>query len=261
MPLQVACIEGNLTRVQELCDQSHPVNCRDYCGWTPLHEAANYGYIDIAELLIKYGADINDPGGPKCGGITPLHDAAVCGHTGLINLLIERGADPRLKTDKGETVLDCLEAWRKKAGVVSDEDEAEYQIIRNKLKLIIPRTPKQANHADGIRSLQPLIDSDGEADDPPMIPDDLPEEKRISAGEDYRRTIQSLKSNRSRIMTPNVRSRTQAPLIDSEDTLIDGETWLEEDVQPTPKKRGSFGDTSAGKRKSNNLTPQVLTYC
>ncbi|XP_015121499.1 tonsoku-like protein [Diachasma alloeum] len=261
MPLQIACIEGNKKKVQELLKQGHPVNCRDYCGWTPLHEAANYGYIEIAELLLKHGADINDPGGPQCGGITPLHDAAVCGHTVVINFLIEQGADPRLKTAKGETVLDCLEGWRKKEGVLSPEDEAEYQIIRNKLKLIIPRTPKPSPKGGTnpkASSLQPLIDPDGNADDPPMIPPDLPEEKRISAGEDYRRTIESLKSNRSRIMTPKSPKRNVAPLIDSEEALIDEDNWLEEDLEvPTPKRRSTSSNETPGsvKRKSNNLTP------
>ncbi|XP_063990690.1 tonsoku-like protein [Diachasmimorpha longicaudata] len=257
MPLQVACIEGNRNKVQELLDQGHSVNCRDYCGWTPLHEAANYGYIEIAELLLKHGADINDPGGPQCGGITPLHDAAVCGHTVVINFLIKRGADPRLKTDKGETVLDCLESWREKVGVLSPRDEAEYHVIRNKLKLIIPKMPKQSPKAGANvkASLHPLIDPDEDTGDPPMIPPDLPEETRISAGEDYRRTIESLKSNRSRIMTPMSPKRHVAPLIDSEEALIDEEDWLEEDMEVlTPKRRSTSSNETPGsiKRKSSN---------
>uniref|UniRef100_A0A8C0L8Z7 Tonsoku-like protein n=1 Tax=Canis lupus dingo TaxID=286419 RepID=A0A8C0L8Z7_CANLU len=43
--LHRACIEGRLARVQDLVRQGHPLNPRDYCGWTPLHEACNYGHL------------------------------------------------------------------------------------------------------------------------------------------------------------------------------------------------------------------------
>ncbi|CDR00109.1 unnamed protein product, partial [Oncorhynchus mykiss] len=42
--LHRACIDGNLKQVQYLVEQGHPVNPRDYCGWTPLHEASNHGH-------------------------------------------------------------------------------------------------------------------------------------------------------------------------------------------------------------------------
>ena len=31
--------------------QGATVRCRDYCGWTPLHEAANHGYCGEYSLL------------------------------------------------------------------------------------------------------------------------------------------------------------------------------------------------------------------
>ena len=36
-----------------------PVNSQDHAGWTPLHEACNNGWIDIAELLLEFGANPN----------------------------------------------------------------------------------------------------------------------------------------------------------------------------------------------------------
>ena len=47
-------------------------------GWTPLHEACNHGYYDVAKVLLKAGAFVNTTG---LEDDTPLHDAAVNGHT------------------------------------------------------------------------------------------------------------------------------------------------------------------------------------
>ena len=45
-------------------------------GWTPLHEACNHGWYDVAKQLVHAGADVN------CQGFDndlPLHDAATNG--------------------------------------------------------------------------------------------------------------------------------------------------------------------------------------
>ena len=46
-------------------------------GWTPLHEACNYGYSSVARELLGHGADVGAVG---MDGDTPMHDAAVNGH-------------------------------------------------------------------------------------------------------------------------------------------------------------------------------------
>lgn len=109
--------------------QGHPLSPRDYCGWTPLHEACNYGHLgeqgqggcwhtlreglttalgadahslpaDIVRFLLDRGAVVDDPGGQGCEGITPLHDALNCGHFEVAELLLERGASVGLRTAK-----------------------------------------------------------------------------------------------------------------------------------------------------------------
>lgn len=111
--LHRACIDGNLKQVQYLIEQGHPVNPRDYCGWTPLHEASNHGHYDIVAVLLDRGAHINDPGGPLCEGVTPLHDALACGNLAVARLLIERGASVTLRNSKGDTARDTLNQWQK----------------------------------------------------------------------------------------------------------------------------------------------------
>jgi ankyrin repeat protein len=46
-------------------------------GWSPLHEAACKGYLDVCKMLIKSGAEVNVHG--YCDE-TPLHDAAFNNH-------------------------------------------------------------------------------------------------------------------------------------------------------------------------------------
>ncbi|XP_031436536.1 tonsoku-like protein isoform X2 [Clupea harengus] len=111
--LHRACIDGNLRQVQLLMEQSHPVNPRDYCGWTPLHEASNHGHEAIVAVLLERGANMNDPGGPMCDGVTPLHDALSCGHFAVARLLAEKGASVNVRNAKGETPLDSLRQWFK----------------------------------------------------------------------------------------------------------------------------------------------------
>ena len=67
-PLQQAAIKNNKVLVQKLIEQGHPVNVRDFAGWTPLHEACSHGFTEIAQMLLDAGAKINDRGGTSCEG-------------------------------------------------------------------------------------------------------------------------------------------------------------------------------------------------
>lgn len=81
-----------------------------------MHEACNYGDVEIVELLIEHGAAINDRGGKHCDGVTPLHDAASCGHIDVMDVLLRHGANPLSQTDGGESVYECLLKWRLRTG-------------------------------------------------------------------------------------------------------------------------------------------------
>ncbi|PSN40124.1 Tonsoku-like protein [Blattella germanica] len=133
--LHVACINGNLNLAKRLIEQGHPVNERDHCGWLPLHEASNHGYHELVELLLDNGATINDPGGLQCGGVTPLHDAASCGHLAVVELLLDRGASVSIRTDEGDTPLDCLVKWHDRTKPKYDPiEQTFYQEIYSRLK-------------------------------------------------------------------------------------------------------------------------------
>lgn len=70
---------------------------KDNAGWTPIHEAANHGFLDIVELLLEHGADINSKGG---GGYTPLASAADGGNFVVMEYLLDRNASVSVLTDE-----------------------------------------------------------------------------------------------------------------------------------------------------------------
>ncbi len=75
------------------------VNVLNPKGESALMIAALRGQQDVAEQLIKKGADINKT------GWTPLHYAATIGHTGLIALFIEKHAFIDAESPNGTTPL------------------------------------------------------------------------------------------------------------------------------------------------------------
>uniref|UniRef100_A0A3P9DUZ6 Poly [ADP-ribose] polymerase n=1 Tax=Maylandia zebra TaxID=106582 RepID=A0A3P9DUZ6_9CICH len=72
-----AAKKGCLARVKKLCTQDN-VNCRDQHGRhsTPLHLAAGYNNLEVAEYLLQHGAEVNSQ---DKGGLIPLHNAASYG--------------------------------------------------------------------------------------------------------------------------------------------------------------------------------------
>ena len=72
------------------------------CGYTPLHVAARYNRHQLAALLIREGARVDDR---DCSGATPLHIAARYGHDQLAALLIREGARVDDKDCNGFTPL------------------------------------------------------------------------------------------------------------------------------------------------------------
>lgn len=238
--LHVACINGDIGTVERLLSSGHPTNVRDHCGWSPLHEAANHGYVDIAELLLRHGANVNDPGGMSCKGVTPLHDAACCGHFSMIQLLIQHGANVKLKTHDGDTVLDCLDDWKDRVGDLSPKDLIEYDMICKKLSAFIPVKKKRRKSDNAqISNKESVHSSDKES-----------EIDKISAGEDYKRTIANLRSFNKVNTVVAFKSSNDAPLISEEQVLIDD--WLEDDIGSITKKKCMPNNyITTGKRKSD----------
>lgn len=63
-------------------------------------EAVHHGFVDIAELLLKYGAMASVPG---CHNITPLHEAVLNNRLDIVKLLVMYGADAEARDVSGKT--------------------------------------------------------------------------------------------------------------------------------------------------------------
>jgi ankyrin repeat protein len=127
--LAVAAMTGRLEIAQLLLDAGADVNgTRNYDNQTAsaLYSAVSFQHNDIAELLINYGADVNwlwDDEREFFG--TPLHAAAWNNDVEMVRQLIENGADPNLRSRwrRGTTPLSkCL---------VNDSVEAAQVLLDN----------------------------------------------------------------------------------------------------------------------------------
>ena len=70
------------------------------CGYTPLHLAAKYGHHQLATLLVRKGARVDDQ---DCSGATPLHIAAVHGLADTVKVLLQMNATMEIEDKNGMT--------------------------------------------------------------------------------------------------------------------------------------------------------------
>ncbi|KAL6054767.1 RING-type E3 ubiquitin transferase [Balamuthia mandrillaris] len=104
--LHEAVRRNDLERVLQLVKlDPGGVNATDSFQQTPLHFAAYKGYIDLAAVLLKFGASVHVV---DKNGWTPLHSAANCGHLKICSLLLAAGADPSAQTDAGTSPMHYL---------------------------------------------------------------------------------------------------------------------------------------------------------
>lgn len=107
-PLQIACIKNNASKVKELLALGADPNSKDNAGWTPLHEACNFGHLKCVEELLN-SRDLNlYVTSPE--GITALHDAVENDHIKVVEALLRRGGRKlmTMKTKNNKSALDFI---------------------------------------------------------------------------------------------------------------------------------------------------------
>ena len=98
-PLMLAALKGELELADRMVKRGADVN---KTGWTPLHYAATTGKLPLIKLLIENNAYI-DAESPN--GSTPLMMASMYGTPEAVKLLLDEGADPTLKNQQGLTAM------------------------------------------------------------------------------------------------------------------------------------------------------------
>lgn len=109
---------GNADSLQWMLLDGMDVNVKDtVSGWTPLLRAANIsGSKDIAQLLIKFGADIN---AKDKENKTALMMAVINGNQPLVEVLVENGADLNFKNEYGKTPYELAVAMDRRVSRVN----------------------------------------------------------------------------------------------------------------------------------------------
>jgi len=89
-----------------------PNSVEPQSGRTALHKAAFWGHIQATNFLLKEckatGVNAQD-----YNGDTPLHDAARFGHLDVAEALVRGGAEPSTKNAKGKDVFDAADDYNK----------------------------------------------------------------------------------------------------------------------------------------------------
>ncbi len=102
-----AIARGDVDEVRmQLANQPRRINeRRSTTGTTPLGDAAFQGNLEVVELLIEQGADVN---ATNRDGNTPLIVAAFMCRNEVVQFLLEKGAALDHRNDRGETALDVV---------------------------------------------------------------------------------------------------------------------------------------------------------
>ncbi len=71
---------------------ANPNSTTRHCPHSPLQMVCREGSLELVEVLLEYGADVNAPPAREFGA-TALQFAAIGGYAGIAHLLLEKGAD------------------------------------------------------------------------------------------------------------------------------------------------------------------------
>ena len=124
--LNRAVLDNNLPMVEFFLSLGADANTLNFKALTPLCEAANNTRLDMIELLLKSGVDINQRVNPDSRH-TLLHNAVVTGNQRMVQWLMHRNIDVNAADARGLTALD-LAVTAKDAdliGMLVDSDKTD----------------------------------------------------------------------------------------------------------------------------------------
>lgn len=103
-PLIWAAAEGHFHVIKLLLDHGADPNTINYLGRSAVMYASNYGYYEIVRALVEKGAILNPSG--EFSDLPALSAAARQGNLEIAELLVEYGADPLHRSKEGKSALD-----------------------------------------------------------------------------------------------------------------------------------------------------------
>jgi ankyrin repeat protein len=102
-PLHYVSLRGRTSLARQLLEKhANPNATTRVERKTPLHIAAEWGQLEVTELLLDHGAQI---GAREQYGFTPLAYAVASGKQAVTELLVSRGAMVDARSDHGDTPL------------------------------------------------------------------------------------------------------------------------------------------------------------
>ena len=107
---------GDIKKVSQIIDSNPNVISEESPGDTPLHIAAQYGNIEMANLLLSKGSNINSSSGFASfeynrhitffvKNLTPLHTAVIHNQKEMVSFLVSKGADGNAGDLSGSTPI------------------------------------------------------------------------------------------------------------------------------------------------------------
>ncbi|MDE3156882.1 MAG: ankyrin repeat domain-containing protein [Acidobacteriota bacterium] len=102
-PVADAAMHRDAAAVKTLLQQGGDVNAAQGDGMTALHWAALNGDVDLVQMLVYAGANLDAT--TRLGGYTPLHLAARDGRAAVVEALLKAGASTKTATTSGTTAL------------------------------------------------------------------------------------------------------------------------------------------------------------
>lgn len=126
--LHLAAFFGHLEIVRYLLEAGVDANAvaKNMMKVTPLHSAVARNQVEISELLIVHGAEVN---AKQEGGFVPLHEAAQSGNLEMARLLLKHGAELNAKSNDGKTPLALTREEGPEAGRKEDRERVARFLI------------------------------------------------------------------------------------------------------------------------------------
>lgn len=115
--------KDNVECLRYFIDRHVDINAITKDGYTALHFASRWGYIENITELAHHGADLF---AAECNGDTALHFAAKHSDVLTVRCLLELGGDPDIRNKKGETVFDVAKE--------NNHDVFEFLVANDEMK-------------------------------------------------------------------------------------------------------------------------------